>query len=100
MDIRSPVWLTGRLWLTISLRITVSHSLFHLHLLTSLSPAHIATVGNAMLSSEEVAYPILRKHNVDYVLVIIGGLLGYARFLARRDTGTQLFHPSGRIQSR
>ena len=27
MDIRWPVWLTGRLWLTVSLRITVSHSL-------------------------------------------------------------------------
>ena len=40
--------------------------------------AHIATVGKAMSSSEEVAYPILRKHDVDYVLVIYGGLLGYS----------------------
>lgn len=40
--------------------------------------AHIATVGKAMSSSEEVAYPILRKHDVDYVLVIFGGLLGYS----------------------
>ncbi|KAI0690977.1 oligosaccharyl transferase STT3 subunit [Cytidiella melzeri] len=39
---------------------------------------HIATVGKAMASSEEVAYPILRKHDVDYVLVIFGGLLGYS----------------------
>lgn len=39
---------------------------------------HIATVGKAMSSSEEVAYPILRKHDVDYVLVIFGGLLGYS----------------------
>ncbi|WVQ84505.1 hypothetical protein IAT38_006659 [Cryptococcus sp. DSM 104549] len=39
---------------------------------------HIATVGKAMSSSEEIAYPILRKHDVDYVLVIFGGLLGYS----------------------
>ena len=39
---------------------------------------HIATVGKAMSSSEDVAYPILRKHDVDYVLVIFGGLLGYS----------------------
>jgi dolichyl-diphosphooligosaccharide--protein glycosyltransferase len=39
---------------------------------------HIATVGKAMSSPEEVAYPILRKHDVDYVLVIFGGLLGYS----------------------
>lgn len=31
-----------------------------------------------MASSEEVAYPILKKHDVDYVLVIFGGLLGYS----------------------
>jgi len=31
-----------------------------------------------MSSSEEVAYPILRKHDVDYVLVIFGGLIGYS----------------------
>ncbi len=40
--------------------------------------AHIATVGKAMSSREEVAYPILRKHDVDYVLVIFGGLIGYS----------------------
>ncbi|KAF8585405.1 glycosyltransferase family 66 protein [Ramaria rubella] len=39
---------------------------------------HIATVGKAMSSSEEVAYPILRKHDVDYVLIIFGGLLAYS----------------------
>lgn len=39
---------------------------------------HIATVGKAMSSNEDVAYPILRKHDVDYVLVIFGGLLGYS----------------------
>ena len=39
---------------------------------------HIATVGKAMSCGEEVSYPILRKHDVDYVLVIFGGLLGYS----------------------
>ncbi|QRV73765.1 glycosyltransferase family 66 protein [Ceratobasidium sp. AG-Ba] len=39
---------------------------------------HIATVGKIMASPEEKAYPILRKHDVDYVLVIFGGLLGYS----------------------
>lgn len=39
---------------------------------------HIATVGKAMSSREEVSYDILRKHEVDYVLVIFGGLLGYS----------------------
>ncbi|KAI1819743.1 glycosyltransferase family 66 protein [Xylaria intraflava] len=39
---------------------------------------HIATVGKAMSSSEEVAYPIMRQHEVDYVLVVFGGLLGYS----------------------
>ena len=31
-----------------------------------------------MASTEEVAYPILRKHDVEYVLVIFGGLIGYS----------------------
>lgn len=31
-----------------------------------------------MSSPEEVAYPILRKHDVDYVLIIFGGLIGYS----------------------
>jgi dolichyl-diphosphooligosaccharide--protein glycosyltransferase len=39
---------------------------------------HIATVGKAMSTGEETAYPILRKHDVDYVLVVFGGLLGYS----------------------
>ncbi|KAL4063249.1 glycosyltransferase family 66 protein [Scleroderma citrinum] len=39
---------------------------------------HIATVGKAMSSPEEIAYPILRKHDVNYVLVIFGGLIGYS----------------------
>ncbi|CAK9435464.1 uncharacterized protein LODBEIA_P01910 [Lodderomyces beijingensis] len=39
---------------------------------------HIATVGKAMSSPEEVSYEIFRQHDVDYVLVIFGGLLGYS----------------------
>ena len=39
---------------------------------------HIATVGKAMSSREEVSYPILQQHDVDYVLIIFGGLLGYS----------------------
>lgn len=39
---------------------------------------HIATVGKAMSSREEVSYPILRDHDVDYVLIVFGGLLGYS----------------------
>jgi len=39
---------------------------------------HIATVGKAMSSKEEVSYPIMRQHEVDYVLVVFGGLLGYS----------------------
>lgn len=39
---------------------------------------HIATVGKAMSSREEVSYPIMREHEVDYVLVVFGGLLGYS----------------------
>lgn len=39
---------------------------------------HIATVGKAMSSREEVSYEILKKHDVDYVLVIFGGTLGYS----------------------
>jgi dolichyl-diphosphooligosaccharide--protein glycosyltransferase len=39
---------------------------------------HIATVGKAMASTEEVAYPIMLSLDVDYVLVIFGGVIGYA----------------------
>ena len=39
---------------------------------------HIATVGKAMSSREEVSYPIMRQHEVDYVLIIFGALLGYS----------------------
>jgi len=39
---------------------------------------HIATVGKAMATREETAYPILRAHDVDYVLIIYGGLIGFS----------------------
>ncbi|RDA85654.1 hypothetical protein CP532_3556 [Ophiocordyceps camponoti-leonardi (nom. inval.)] len=39
---------------------------------------HIAMVGKAMSSREEVSYAIMRQHEVDYVLVVFGGLLGYS----------------------
>lgn len=39
---------------------------------------HIATVGKAMCLDERAAYPILQKHDVDYILVVFGGLLGYS----------------------
>lgn len=39
---------------------------------------HIATVGKAMSCSEDVAYKVMRAHDVDYVLVVFGGLLGYS----------------------
>lgn len=39
---------------------------------------HIATVGKAMSSNEKVAYEILSQNDVDYVLVVFGGLIGYS----------------------
>jgi len=39
---------------------------------------HIATVGKAMSCNEEVSYEVMRRHDVDYVLVIFGGLIGYS----------------------
>lgn len=39
---------------------------------------HIATVGRAMSSNEDDAYEIMRKLDVDYVLVIFGGVSGYS----------------------
>lgn len=38
---------------------------------------HIAIVGKAMASPEEKSYEILKEHDVDYVLVIFGGLIGF-----------------------
>lgn len=40
--------------------------------------SHIAEVGKAMASREEDAVHILRQLDVDYILVIFGGLTGYA----------------------
>jgi len=39
---------------------------------------HISQVGQAMASNEDVAYKIMRRMDVDYVLVIFGGLTGYS----------------------
>jgi len=39
---------------------------------------HISQVGQAMASDEDFAYQIMRKMDVDYVLVIFGGLTGYS----------------------
>ncbi|KAM3960151.1 catalytic subunit 3A of the oligosaccharyltransferase complex [Aphomia sociella] len=39
---------------------------------------HISRVGQAMASTEDKAYEIMRELDVDYVLVIFGGLVGYS----------------------
>lgn len=39
---------------------------------------HIAIVGKAMSSPEWKSYEIFKQHDVDYVLVIFGGLLGFS----------------------
>jgi len=38
-----------------------------------------------MATREETAYPILRAHDVDYVLIIYGGLIGFSGDGARRQ---------------
>lgn len=40
--------------------------------------SHIALVGKAMSSTEEKAYDIMTSLDVDYVLVIFGGVIGYS----------------------
>ncbi|XP_061396921.1 dolichyl-diphosphooligosaccharide--protein glycosyltransferase subunit STT3B-like [Musca vetustissima] len=40
--------------------------------------SHIALVGKAMSSTEENAYEIMTSLDVDYVLVIFGGVIGYS----------------------
>ncbi|CAG2209217.1 STT3 [Mytilus edulis] len=40
--------------------------------------SHIALVGKAMSSNESAAYDIMRALDVDYVLVIFGGVIGYS----------------------
>jgi dolichyl-diphosphooligosaccharide--protein glycosyltransferase len=42
---------------------------------------HIGAVGKMMSLDEERSYPELRRHDVDYVLVIFGGLLGYSGYV-------------------
>uniref|UniRef100_A0A1B6DKE0 Dolichyl-diphosphooligosaccharide--protein glycosyltransferase subunit STT3A n=1 Tax=Clastoptera arizonana TaxID=38151 RepID=A0A1B6DKE0_9HEMI len=39
---------------------------------------HISRVGQAMASPEDKAYEIMRELDVDYVLVIFGGVVGYS----------------------
>uniref|UniRef100_A0AAY4BN07 Dolichyl-diphosphooligosaccharide--protein glycosyltransferase subunit STT3B n=1 Tax=Denticeps clupeoides TaxID=299321 RepID=A0AAY4BN07_9TELE len=40
--------------------------------------SHIALVGKAMSSNESTAYEIMRSLDVDYVLIIFGGVIGYS----------------------
>ncbi|KAK3702900.1 hypothetical protein QZH41_014170 [Actinostola sp. cb2023] len=40
--------------------------------------SHIALVGKAMSSNETAAYKIMRMLEVDYILVIFGGVIGYS----------------------
>lgn len=40
--------------------------------------SHIALVGKAMSSNESAAYNIMTALDVDYVLVIFGGVIGYS----------------------
>ncbi|EEC17161.1 oligosaccharyl transferase, putative, partial [Ixodes scapularis] len=40
--------------------------------------SHIALVGKAMSSNETAAYEIMKALDVDYVLVIFGGVIGYS----------------------
>jgi len=40
--------------------------------------SHIALVGKAMASTEDKSIEIMRELNVDYVLVIFGGMIGYS----------------------
>merc|ERR1712241_1146047 len=40
--------------------------------------SHIAPVGKAMSSNESAAYEIMTELDVDYVLVIFGGVIGYS----------------------
>jgi len=39
---------------------------------------HIACVGRAMASTEKDAYPIMQSLDVDYVLILFGGVAGYS----------------------
>jgi len=39
---------------------------------------HIATMGLIMASTEERAYPVVRMLDIDYLLVVFGGMIGYS----------------------
>lgn len=39
---------------------------------------HIATVGKALNSPEHISYKVIRKLDVDYVLIVFGGMIGYS----------------------
>ncbi|KAJ7620247.1 oligosaccharyl transferase STT3 subunit [Roridomyces roridus] len=39
---------------------------------------HIATVGKIMSSPESIAYPLLRNLDVDYILILFGGVIGFS----------------------
>ncbi|GAB5360459.1 hypothetical protein AAMO2058_000629900 [Amorphochlora amoebiformis] len=41
--------------------------------------SHIATVGRIFASSEEDAYQLLRRYDIQYVWVVFGGRVGYSR---------------------
>lgn len=48
---------------------------------------HISRVGQAMSLGEDEAYEIMRELDVDYVLVIFGGVVGYSS-----DGKTNMFY--------
>ena len=48
---------------------------------------HISRVGQAMASPEDKAYEIMRELDVDYVLVIFGGLTGETMELGDWERG-------------
>ena len=48
------------------------------NLLTALSQCLSLKVGKAMSSNESAAYEIMTELDVDYVLVIFGGVIGYS----------------------
>jgi asparagine N-glycosylation enzyme membrane subunit Stt3 len=50
---------------------------------------HISRVGQAMASNEDHAYEIMQELDVDYVLVIFGGVTGYS---SDGSVLTDLFH--------
>ena len=55
---------------------------------------HISRVGQAMASTEEKAYEIMRELDVGYVLVIFGGLTGYSSD-GKLEKGKQLKNEGG-----